>query len=333
MMKKIVAIIGIAILLVMLIPPSHGAGEKIKVVATLQIFSTIAQEIGKDMVDVDYIVPQGSDIHDYSLTQDDLKKIQNANLIILAGSDFFSIDKNIRESVTNKNILDFDNYNVTLFTLRNFGKDFHGYWLYPENAINIGMAIKSKLISMNSENSGYYERNFKLFVNAIEKDMKYMEDMERIFDLRNKTSLIAVPGVFYVLKSLNISVWGTIVKGPQQFISPQEMSDIEEEIRKGKIDFIVNAENLENSKAGEIAREISKETGIKILYVDVFSCYNYTDLLIKNTAIISSYKYSETYQNENCDYTPYLITVSLLSILTAFIFYLVYRYRKELLKE
>ncbi len=332
MMRKIITMIGIIVLISVSLPNVIGSEGRIKIVATLQIFSTIAKDIGKNLVDVDYIVPQGSDIHDYSLTQEDIQKIQNADLVILANSNFFSIDKKIKDSIKDKNILDFEDYNATLFNLNNFGKDFHGYWLYPHNGLNIGKAIKNKLISMDSENSGYYEKNFKSFSNEIEKVGEYMKNMERIFDLKNKTSLIAVPGVFYALKSLNVSVLGSIVKGPNQFISPQEMNNIEEKIKNGKIDFIVNAKNLEDSKAGEIAMEISKETGIKVLYVDIFSCENYTELIMKNTAIISSWKYSETYQNENCDYTPYFIVISLLSVLTVFTFYIAYKYRKELLK-
>ena len=331
MMKKIVTIIGIAILLVILIPPSHGAGEKIKVVATLQIFSTIAQEIGKDMVDVDYIVPQGTDIHDYSLTQNDLVKIENANLIVLAGSNYFSIDREIKENSQGK-ILDFDDYNATLLTLPGFGTDFHGYWLYPQNAIKIADAIKDSLISLDPNNGKYYTTNFEKFENQIKKTMDYMANMEGIFDLKNKTALLAVPGVFYIVKALNISVWGSIVRGPNQFISGNEMNEVKDEIKAGKIDFIVNVKNLENTKAGEIAMEISKETGIKVLYIDVFSCENYTKLLIEDTAIISSYEYSETYRNAICDYTPYIILSVLLSVLVAISFYLTYRYRRELLK-
>ena len=332
-MKKVAMVIGLIILISSISLGASGSGEKIKIVATLQIFSTIAKDIGRNNVNVDYIVPQGADIHDYSLTHDDIQKIQSADLIILTDSEFFSIDKNIKDYATNKKILDFEDYNATLFTLRNFGKDVHGYWLDPENAIKIGRAIKEELVSMDSKNSEYYENNFKSFKSGIKNTENYMQNMVNSFDLKNKTALLAVPGVFYVVKSLNISSWGSIVKGPNQFISPQEMNSIEREIKEGKIDFIVNAYGLENSKAGEIAIEISKETGVKILYVDIFSCNNYTNLLIKNAAIISSYSYSKSYQNENCDYTSYVLIISLLSILTAAIFYIAYRYRKELLKE
>ena len=313
---------------------SHAAssGKSIKVVCTLQVFSTMAKEIGRNRVSVDYIVPQGSDIHDYSLTQSDINKINSADLIILASSEFFSVDHNIKSFAKGKESLDFEDYNVTLYSLGDIQRNVHGYWMYPSNAINISHAIYIKLSEMDPNSADYFHSNYISFLNDVRKAENYIHVLIKEFDLKNRTSLLAVPGVFYVVKTLDIGVAGSILEGPNNFISPNEISKIEDEIKEGKINFIVNAKGLEDSRAGNIAEEISKDTGVKIVYVDIFSVDNYTATLIKNSAILSSSDYIYEYPESSCDVYPYVYAIAVVSIISVVLGYMAYRYRRELLK-
>ncbi len=313
---------------------SHAAssGKPIKVVCTLQVFSTMAKEIGGNRVSVDYIVPQGSDIHDYSLTQRDINKINSADLIILASSEFFSVDSNIKSFATGKQVLDFNDYNATLYPLGSLQRNVHGYWMYPSNAINISHAVYVKLSEMNPDSSDYFYQNYLSFVREVQNAEKYIQILIKEFNLKNKTSLLAVPGVFYVVKTLDIGIAGSILQGPNNFISPNEISKIEDEIKEGKINFIVNAVGLEDSRAGNIAKEISKDTGVKIVYVDIFSVDNYTATLIKNSAILSSSDYVYQYPATSCNVYPYVYAIAVVSIISIVLGYMTYRYRRELLK-
>jgi len=326
------AILLISALLLSTLPAVEGVEGKIKVVATLQIFSTFAKEIGGEGVDVDFIVPQGMDIHSYSLTYEDIEKLENADLIILASSEFFSLDKNIKEKVSGKDMLDFEDYNATLYPLGNFEVNMHGYWLYPPNALNIGKAIEEKLVEMDPANTNYYRNNFDRFYREVESTLNIIREIKEETKLEEKRALLAVPGVFYIVKMLDIPVAGTIVKGPNQFISSQELEEIKEEIRKGSIEYIVNAQGLEKSKAGEIAIQLSQETGVKIVYIDIFSAENYTTLILKDTVALGGAKYVNIYPSIECNYLPYLLTILALIAIASLVSYAAYYYRRELLK-
>ena len=331
-MKRITVILIILALLLSVTPTVQGGEGKIKVVATLQIFSTFAKEIGGDMVDVDFIVPQGMDIHSYSLSYEDIEKLQSSDLIILASSEFFSIDKNIREKISGKEILDFEDYNATLYSLSNFERNVHGYWLYPNNAINITRAIERKLELMDSAHSIYYQENLDKFEAEVGRTLETIREIRENTNIGDKKVLLAVPGVFYIVKMLEIPIAGTIVKGPNQFISSQELSEIKDEIKRGEIGFVVNAEGLEKSKAGEIAIQLSHETGVKIVYVDIFSAENYTTILLKDSVALGGSTYVEIYPSLNCDYLPYVLSLLIIIAITSVIAYAAYHYRKELLK-
>ena len=313
-------------------PLAHGDEGKINIVATLQIYSYFAKQIGGERVNVTYIVPQGEDIHSYSLKYGDIEKLNHADLVILASSEFFALDRNIKEKVSGKEILDFEDYNATLYPLGNMERNVHGYWLYPPNVINISLAIKNKLENMDPQNRNYYEDNFLKFKNEIESTLHRIDVLKNESGMNGKSVLLAVPGVFYVVKTMGLKVKGTILKGPHQFISESELREIRKEIENGNISYIVNVEGLQSSKVGQIAIELSKETGVKIAYIDIFSTENYTALLLKDASILAGANYVYSYSMEKCNYEFYIITTILFVAIAVIFAYIAYKYRKELLK-
>ncbi len=331
-MKKVLATLLIMALLVSMVPHAEASEEMINVVATLEIFSYFVKEIGGDRVNVSYIVPRGQDIHSYSLTYEDVKKLDKADLIVLASSEFFSIDRNIKDKVQGKRILDFENYNPVVYPLGNFKRNIHGYWLYPPNALNISRAIMRELQIMDPQHGEYYRENFLKFERALNYTVEEVRTMAREANLENESVLLTVPGSFYVVKYLGLSIEGTIVEGPHQFISEEELNRVKEDIKDGKISYIVDIQGLASSKSGQIAIQLSRETGVKVVYIDIFSTGNYTALLLKDAAILSSAKNVETYGHAWCDYSFYIITTGLLLAVSVILFVIAYSYRRELLK-
>ncbi|MBK8152483.1 MAG: zinc ABC transporter substrate-binding protein [Saprospiraceae bacterium] len=60
------------------------AAQKLKVLATASMWKDIAEQIGGPFVQVDLIVPIGSDPHSYEPTPDDLFKVNEAQLIFVS---------------------------------------------------------------------------------------------------------------------------------------------------------------------------------------------------------------------------------------------------------
>ncbi len=322
-----------AFLLVSILLFPGGLGEsRIEVVATLEIYASFAKEIGGDRVSVDYIVPQGMDIHSYSLRYEDIEKIEKSDLIILASSEFFSLDANILEKVQGKEILDFPDYNATLFSLDGLGRNVHGYWLYPKNALGICKAIEKKLESMDPAGKDYYRANFEKLSEEINKSLSIAKSLSKNLGLENKTALLAVPGTYYIVKTLGMKIKGSIVRGPNQFIGGEELQEIKREIKEGEISLIVNAAGLEKSRAGEIAQQLSVETGVRVAYIDIFSAENYTALLLNDAAILAGGLHTNVYGGSQEFSLPYILIILILSGIVAISLLEVYLCRKELLK-
>ncbi len=328
---KGIALAVIIVLATSIIPLASAQEGKIDVVSTLPLFATIVKEVGGEKVEADYIVPPGTDIHSYSLTYEDVKKLEGADLIVLASSEFFSLDRNIKEKIEGKEILDFQNYNATVFPLGEIQRNIHGYWLYPQNARGIAIAIYQKLSQMDPEDEEYFRENLERFLEDVNSTCTTALGMVREAGMYGKDVLIAVPGVYYVVDALGMNVSGSIVKGPNQFIGGDEIRDVEEKIRKGEIRVIVNAAGLENSRAGEIAKQISKDTGVKVVYVDIFSYENYTSLLLKDASVLSASPYVEKYSQGECNVYPYALSMVILASVSIVLAFIAYRYRRELL--
>lgn len=66
----------------------YAQAAKPKVLATCSIWADMAAVIGGEMIDLDYIVPVGSDPHLYEPTPSDLLKVSKADIILINGLTF-----------------------------------------------------------------------------------------------------------------------------------------------------------------------------------------------------------------------------------------------------
>lgn len=65
-----------------------GASGRTTVVAAVSPLAHAAQEIGGDAVDVSAVAPPGAEPHDVELTPRDVERLQDADLVLYAGSGF-----------------------------------------------------------------------------------------------------------------------------------------------------------------------------------------------------------------------------------------------------
>ncbi len=328
--------LAVALAIFMLMLPIANAslsGEsRIFVVSTLEVFSSIVEEVGGDYVTSDYIIPQGSDIHDYSLTPKDIEKIKSADMIVLAGSNYFPIDSKILSNVGGQYVLDFKDYNATLYPLGSMKKNYHGYWLYPKNAIGIARAVYIKLSEIDTVHESYYHERYLRFLSLVNRSLSLSINLLKNSGVYGGDVLLAVPGTFYVAEAFGFNVSGVLMEGPNHFSSQSDLKKYEDAINSGKIKMIINAKNLENSKAGSMAIELSKLTGVKVAYVDIFSTSNYSMLMLKNAAILSSVSDVSSYSTTECYTQHYVYIIAALSALSGVLGYLAYSYRRELLR-
>ncbi len=186
-----------------------STAEASTIVVTVPDFEPIVEAVAGDDFEVYSLLPPGSDPHAFSLTVEDIEKLRNSNLIVLANSKLLDFEAKIAREFPNT--LDFGNYNPKLYSFPGFENNPHGYWMLPENAIGIAKAVKNRLSEMYPEKKAQFEENFRVFVERVEEAEK---EARRIAEGETGKKYVAmVPGVCYIAETYNVSVAAVLIFG------------------------------------------------------------------------------------------------------------------------
>ncbi len=252
------------IFLLLILIPVASAGEKI--VVSISDFSSIVKEIGGDFVEVDYILPPGSDPHSFYLTKSTIDKIEGADIIILANSNLLSYEKKIKENY-DKEYLDFEDYEgVKLKDFDGFYNNSHGYWLDANNAIAIAKAITMKLAEAEPEHAEYFISSFNKFEKEVREAKNFAIEKAKEYDLYGKKVVAVVPGVCYIISNLGMETDAILMAEGTAYVGA-DFGEIEKKLESGEYLALIVPEFMKKAKAGEIARQIAEDASSEVIYV------------------------------------------------------------------
>ncbi len=320
---------------VLIFVPSFSAGmandgEKIKVLVSVSDFLPLVETVGGSFVEVNSILSPGSDPHSFYITQDTIKDIENADLIVLANSHLLSYEDNIRKGNPEKRYLDFDDYNVTLDAFPGYDANPHGYWLKFGNALAIAEKIKDDLSNLCPEEQEYFNSSFarlKLEITGAERDIHEIGVEQGVYGMK---IVAAVPGVCYIIGNTGMYVGAVIMAEGLGFASGREIGDIENKLESGEYSGIAVPEFMREAKAGELARQIAEDTGTEVVYVKFSmagSGDSYVNDCYHNAMELTSLAHESNATQETCNtyLIPVIISLLLFIVLQLFVIYRLYR--------
>lgn len=244
---------------------SEKSSGKIKIVATIYPYASIAQEIAKDKADITVIVPSGTDPHDFEPTPSVIKSINDGDLILYNGlgiDDWFNdIEKDTldKEKIINANEgisfikVDPDQHSNEIY-------DPH-VWLGLSEVLIIGENIKEKLIDIDEKNAQYYEENFKTFSERISETIKEYE--EKFSNINEKYFITGHSAFAYLCREFNIeqkSVENVFGEGNYTANTIAEII----EFAKNKNIKTIFYEDFANP---DVSETIAKENGLELLQI------------------------------------------------------------------
>jgi len=281
------------------------------IVVTIPDFKPIAESIAGNEFEVLALIPQASDPHAFTLSADDITTLRKADLIVLANSNFFEFEAKIAEEFTD--LVDFEDYNVKLYDFPGYRQNLHGYWMLPENAIEIARAIKEKLVEKYPEKREIFDRNYHVFVDRVKEAAK--EAKKITSNERGKKFVAMVPGVCYIARTFNITISAVIISEGSGIASGKEIAEIRNKLKSGEYRGIIVPEFMKNGKGEELARELVKNTNAKIAWVKFSQGDSaYDTMLISNAARIA---YSSSESTSESKTLLYLLGI--LSVIEALI--------------
>ena len=248
--------------------------DKIKVYATIFPVYDFAKNIGKDKIELNYIVPPSSEPHDYEISAKTIQDIQNADLLIKNGLGIDGFSDNIKSESDKLNIL-VASEGIEKITYKEEGHDEdqieeeheHGkydphVWLDINNAIKECENIKNEFIKIDSKNKGYYEENYNNYVKEL-KDLQE-EYNANLKDIKNKTILVSHDAYGYLCKEYGINQISITGINPNQEPSMSKIAELTNYAKDNNIKYIL-FDGLVNPKVSQtIANEAKIDT--EILY-------------------------------------------------------------------
>ena len=74
-------------------------GGELSVVASMTIIEDLVEQVGGDRVSVTSIVPSGADAHTFAISPTDIRKVAEADLLVITGAELGAIEEDLaRES-------------------------------------------------------------------------------------------------------------------------------------------------------------------------------------------------------------------------------------------
>lgn len=259
--------------------------DKTVVYTTVFPVYDFARNIGKDKIDLNYIVPPGTEPHDYEITPKTLKDIQNADILIKNGlgmdtfadkieseSDLLIVEATNGITPLKYDEEDHDHEEDHDSEAKSHDKDVdehdeHGHgeydphvWLDVDLAMKQCENIKDALIKVDEENKDYYENNYKEYIKKLE-ELKSNYD-EGLKNLKQNQLIVAHDAYGYLCKKYNLHQISITGISPNQEPSLSKITEISNYAKEHNIGFVL-FDGLVNPKIAEtIANEAKIETAV-----------------------------------------------------------------------
>lgn len=266
-MKKVLSIILIILIIFILTGCNEEKinSENFKITTSFYPMYIIALNLTKDAKNIELNNMTDSSIgclHNYTLTTNDLKKIQESDILVING---LGLEENILNTVnkTNSNIKVIDSSdNIDEKDIISGNNVNPHIWTSINLYKNQVETISENLINLDENNREIYVKNTEEYINKLNE----LENRENTVKekIANVEVVVFSESLEYLIKEMNINYSIFSIGHEESGVSSEELGEIIDEINDKNIKTILI--DKEDSKA--IANSVSAETGATIHEMD-----------------------------------------------------------------
>lgn len=245
--------------------------DKLKVYTTIFPLYDFTRNIGKDKIDLNYIVPPSGEPHDYEISAKMVKEIQNSDILIKNGLGIDSFVNNITsESESLKIVVASEGSDKLKYVEESIEEDNNHeheqgeydphVWLNINNAIKECENIKNVLVEVDNKNKSYYEENYNNYIKLLQG---LQEEYSSILsNLNIKTLLVSHDAYGYLCKEYGLKQISVTGVSSNQEPYMNKIVEITKYVKENNIKYIL-FDGLVNPKVSQtIANEANINTAI-----------------------------------------------------------------------
>lgn len=259
-------IILVAIIAIVAVPKKGKENvddEKFKIVTTFYPLYIMTSNITQGANNIELVnmadINVGC-IHDYTLTTADMKKVENADVIIQNGLGLESFMEKVTSS--NKNVQIIDSSENIINLIKEDDEVNPHVWTSISNYISQVENIQKALSEKNPENADIYEKNAKEYIEKlIQLKSKFDTQLQ---ELKGEYAVSLNESFEYLTRDLELNVTSIHTSHEESTLSAEMLKSIIEEMKEKntKIIIVDINDDLKN------AQTIANETGAKIYKLD-----------------------------------------------------------------
>ena len=280
-LKKIFIILLIFVVLVAAFSGCSApqVSQKLKVGVTIYPFFDAVKSIGGDLVDVVLIVPVGSSPHDYTVTPNDIKNLEDAKVIFENGFGLEAFLTPILNSVNTEVV----NVSEGLSDVVAKHDGNPHLWLNPQYFVLQSAVIKDTLCKLDPQNATLYEKNYESYQNAILLKAEALR--KEVSQLENRNLITFHDAFPYFAEYFGLNILASVETDPNRLPTPKDILDIESLIKKYHIGVVFKEPQL----SPDIYKSIVEDTGVTVVSLDPLgggTIKTYNDLIEYNVDTI-----------------------------------------------
>lgn len=173
---------------------SHSSVADINVLTSIKPLALIAREVGGGdrQIKIDVLLPVKASPHDYPLRVSDIRKLQNADVVLWVGPSLETfLQRPLNNIPLSKHLTAYDLPGMhwpkedAHSSTNDDGHNHHGrdphLWLDPRNAVVIAQALANKLGEIDPASAQIYKANAERFgVSMMEMDQRLMRELKPV---------------------------------------------------------------------------------------------------------------------------------------------------------
>ena len=243
--------------------PSERAAPA--VLASTTFLADIARNVAGDRVEVESLLPFGSDPHSYQAVPADLVKISRSTVLIVNGLDYEQFLTPLLENADGERLMITASNGLEPRRMEEEGKnvtDPH-MWLSPDRVITYVENIRAGLTQADPAGAAVYQSNADAYVSQLKDLDEWIKEQvaeipaDRRFLVTNHESL------GYFAERYGFTVVGDVLQSVSSVASPsaQQMAALIDQIKASRAPAIF----LDASDNPTLAQQIAQETGLTVV--------------------------------------------------------------------
>jgi ABC-type Zn uptake system ZnuABC Zn-binding protein ZnuA len=263
MIRRILPILLLAILLAACgtQPTVNSAPGAPVILTSTPWLADVTRQIAGDRLQVESLLPDGSDPHSYQPTPQDAARVSESQLIIVNGAGYEQFLNSVLGNVSGKTTVVEASSGVS--PSEEAGSVDPHMWLDPNNMIVYVGNIRDALTRLDPEGEAVYKSNAVSYIAQLKTLDAWIQEQVGQIPAEKRLLITNHESLGYFAKRYGFNVAGTVIESFSSDASPsaQQLAALIDQVRSSGAPAIF----LDAADSDTFAQQIASETGVKVV--------------------------------------------------------------------